>query len=71
MRDHAGGGVRADDAGEVRGERVRDDAMAAAEVEGEGARAAVVGEEGAVEGVGVGWAVGGVGGVGEGGFAGL
>ena len=49
---------------------MRDDAMAAAEVEGEGAWATVIGENRLVERVGVDWAVGGVKGVGEGGFAG-
>lgn len=42
--------------------------MAAAEVEAEGLRAAVVGEDRVVEGLRVGGAEGRVGGVGEGGF---
>lgn len=51
------------------GEAARDQAVTGAKLEEGVGRAMVVAEEGVVEGLGVGWAEGGVGRGGEGGFA--
>ena len=51
---------------ECRGEAARDQAVTGAELEEGVGWAMVVAEEGVVEGLGVGWAEGGVGGGGEG-----
>lgn len=62
LRDHGGRGVGGDDVLECWGQAARDQAVAGAELEEGGGWAMVVAEEGVVEGLGVGWAEGGIGG---------